>query len=176
MMVEDREKINRFREIYKNEMLTAEGISQVVYLGTTEGPKWVQGQLREWESGSSDLDIKVYGHGVIPGRVKVEGVLLIEKLNYELNLKLEEVPLQHWTPIYIDDSPCPLPLPPVPRRYIDHLSKEDIGRKFTEGLRRHFKDFIEERGWPLKHKHWWMLARLMKETEKKAPPLSTLFL
>lgn len=40
---DDREKINRFREIYRKEMLTREGISQVLYLGTTEGPKWSRG-------------------------------------------------------------------------------------------------------------------------------------
>jgi hypothetical protein len=172
----DREKVTRFREMYKTQMLTREGVSQVLYLGTTEGPRWEREVLKEWESGRSDLDIKVYGDGIIPGRVKIEGVLLIERLNYELDLRLEDVPLQHWTPIYVDYSPCPPPLPPVPRRYIDHLSEEEVGRKFTEGLRTHFKGFITERGWPLKHKHWWMLARTMKEAEKRGPPLSTVFL
>ncbi len=175
-MLGDREKINKFREIYKNEILTLPGVSEVLYLGTTKGPKWEKGELREWVSGRSDLDIMVYGDGIISGGVKIEGVLLIEKLNYELNLKLEDVPLQHWTPIYIDDSPCPPPLPPFPRRCIDHLSEKEMGKKFTEGLRTHFKGFVRENGWPVKHKHWWMLARTMKEVEKRGPPLSTLFL
>jgi len=56
------------------------------------------------------------------------------------------------------------------------LSEEEAGRKFTEGLRTHFKGFIKEWGWPLRHKHWWTLARTMKEAEKRGPPLSTVFL
>jgi len=81
-MSTDREKVARFREIYRMQMLTKQGVSQVLYLGTTEGPKWEHDGLKEWESGRSDLDIKVYGDGIIPGRVKIEGVLLIERLNY----------------------------------------------------------------------------------------------
>jgi len=175
-MPRDGERISRFRETYSREMLMKEGVSKVVYLGTTDGPKWEHEVLKEWESGKSDLDIKVYSNGIIPGRVKIDGVLLIERLNYELDLGLEDVPLQHWTPIYIDYSPCPPPLPPAPRKYVDQLSEEEVGKRFTEGLRTQFKSFIKERGWPLKHKHWWMLARAMKEAEKKGPPLSVLFL
>lgn len=175
-MLANREKIKKFRETYQKEMLRRRGISQVVYLGTTEGPKREAGKLKEWEAGKSDLDIKVYGQGIIPGATKIEGVLLIEKLNYELDLRLENVPLQHWTPLYIDASPCPPPLPPIPRWCLDRLSKEEIGRKFTEGLRKHVKSFVKERGWPLKHEHWWMLAKLMKDAENIAPPLSVVFL
>jgi hypothetical protein len=175
-MLDDKAKISIFRETYSREMLAKAGISEVVYLGTTKEPKWENGKWKEWTPGKSDLDIKVYGEGIIPGNVKIEGVLLVERLNYELNLMLEDTPLQHWTPIYIDDSPCPPPLLPLPRRLIDRLSEEEMGKKFTESLRMHFKSFIRENGWPMKHKHWWMLARTMEEAEKKLPPLSTLFL
>ena len=60
----------------KKQMLTKEGISQVLYLGTIEGPKWEHEVLKEWESGRSVLDIKVYGRAVIPGKVKIEGIFL----------------------------------------------------------------------------------------------------
>lgn len=98
-MADDREKFNKFKEIYGDGMLAREGMCQVLYLGTTRELKWQDGQLRVWEAGRADLGIKVCGHGVIPGEVKIDGVLLTEKLTYELNLRLEDVPLQHWTPI-----------------------------------------------------------------------------
>ena len=36
------------------------------------------------------MDIKVYGDD-IPAKVKIDGILLIKRLNYELGLKLEGV-------------------------------------------------------------------------------------
>ena len=52
---------------------------KVEYFGSTEN-------CRRWRKGKSDLDIFVYGDN-IPLEVKVEGVLLVRDLNYELNLE-----------------------------------------------------------------------------------------
>ena len=105
METEDR-RIVKFREIYRAEMLRRQRISGVEYFGTTNGPYWEAGKIKKWEAGKSDLDIKVYGSFIIPLVVKVEGILFIERLNYDLGLQLDDVPLEHWTPFYMDDSPC----------------------------------------------------------------------
>jgi hypothetical protein len=158
-MERDDRRIAKFREIYRAEMLREQSISAVKYFGTTEGPYWEAGRLKTWEAGKSDLDIKVYGHFIIPVRVKIEGVLFIERLNYELGLLLEDVPLEHWTPIYIDYSPCPPPLPPVPRRVIDRWSQDEVGRWFSELIRSHNKEIIERFGPLMTYKHLWSLVR-----------------
>ncbi|MBI2862390.1 MAG: hypothetical protein HYX89_06200 [Chloroflexi bacterium] len=151
--------IVEFREAYRDEMLRKEGISEVVYFGPTKGPYWEGGKLKKWEGGRSDLDIEVYGHSIIAVKVKVEGALLIEKLNYELGLRLEDVPLEHWTPFYMDNSPGPAPFPPVPRRLIDQLAKEEMGKRFSEFIRSHNKEIVKRFGPLLTHKDLWRLVK-----------------
>ncbi len=90
----DKEKIEAFKLEYREKMLKMKGIHEVHYFGSTE-------ETDKWVSGKSDLDILVYGNN-IPSRTKIYGVLLIEKLNNKLNLKLDDVTAGHPTPIYLD--------------------------------------------------------------------------
>jgi hypothetical protein len=166
-VISDKDKIEKFREEYSEEMLKKEGVfSKIVYLGTTKGPYWEAGKLKEWKAGESDLDIKVYGNGIIPVRWKIEGVLLIKELNDKLDLRLENVPLEHWTPFYIDDSLCAPPLLPISRRALDQLAMEEIGRKFTEVIRGYNKQIIEKFGPLVTHKDLWALVKW----EQALPP------
>jgi predicted nucleotidyltransferase len=87
-------EIELFKEKCKN-LMERKGL-KVEYFGSTR-ESW------RWTKGRSDLDIFVYGDN-IPPEVKAYGVLLIRDLNYELGLNLDDVPFQHWTPVYIDWS------------------------------------------------------------------------
>ncbi len=122
--------IERFKEEYTRAM-QKKGL-RVEYFGSTKDSK-------RWRKGESDLDIFVYGDN-IPSNVKVEEVLLIKNLNYQFDLGLENVPFQHWTPIYID-SPG--------RRTLKALSEEGIIEDFTKNLRKVVKDMIRTGSWPI---------------------------
>jgi len=104
-------EIELFKGKYKN-LMERKGL-KVEYFGSTR-ESW------RWTKGRSDLDIFVYGDN-IPPEVKADGVLLIRDLNYELGLNLDDVPFQHWTPVYID-SPMRLSL--------KELSEEEITQEF----------------------------------------------
>ena len=77
--------LRRFKLMYEGDMLRQPGVGCVAYFGPT---------LREvdWKPGKSDLDVIVYGLG-IPGEVKRYGILLIRNLNFELGMRLENVPV-----------------------------------------------------------------------------------
>jgi len=124
-----------FKRKYKD-IMEKKGL-KVEYFGSTE-------DSRRWEKGKSDLDIFVYGDN-IPLEVKAEGVLLVRELNYELDLGLEDVPIQHWTPIYIDS--------PV-RLVLKAISEEGIIRYFTETLRSVMKG-LSSTWWPITYSEWW---------------------
>jgi len=160
-MKTDKNDIEGFKDMYRKEMLRRRGICKVEYFGSTKD-SW------RWEAGKSDLDIKVYGDD-ISGEVKIEGVLLVEELNYKFNLYVEDLPLQHWTPIYIDNSPAPPPLPPLSRRQLDRLLEDELVRSFTEALRELAKMTAVKVGWPLTYKDWWNIAKFMRQIEGKTP-------
>lgn len=161
-MQDPRTKIEKFKRLYKAEMLSKRGIQRIEFFGSTE-------ESDRWRFGS-DLDIKVYGTDIIPCDIKIEGILLIESLNYQLELGLEGVSMMHWTPIYIDDSLFPLPLPPLPppllpvtRRELDRMLEDELVRVFLEFLRQIVRGFVEYDVWPLTHETYWRLVRNMHD-------------
>jgi predicted nucleotidyltransferase len=131
-------EIELFKEKYKN-LMERKGL-KVKYFGSTR-ESW------RWTKGRSDLDIFVYGDN-IPPEVKAYGVLLIRDLNYELGLNLDDVPFQHWTPVYIDWSM---------RLLLKRLSEEEIIRSFTENVRKAVKE-VSRFWWPFTYRQWWGLV------------------
>jgi len=146
-------EIELFKKKYKD-IMEEKGL-KVEYFGSTK-------DCRRWRKGESDLDIFVYRNN-IPLEVKVEGVLLVRELNYELNLELENVPFQHWTPIYID-SPG--------RLILKVISEEGIIRYFTESLRDVMKGSSIQ--WPITYSEWWDIVEFAYR--HRSNPLSAIFL
>jgi len=70
------------------------GVFKVFYFGST-------GLDIKYTPGKSDLNIIVFGNN-IPGWVKKIGVLLIRDFNNKLRLGLDDTPIFHHTPIYVD--------------------------------------------------------------------------
>jgi predicted nucleotidyltransferase len=137
--------IRMFKLLFEEKMLSQPGVEKISYLGSTE-------REFDWVPGESDLDILVYG-SAIPGDVKRYGILLIRDLNFELNLRLEDVPLEHPTPAYIDS----------PARTMLTLFAPAL-RGFTEPIRQLFKKYPP----PLTHREFWELV------ENLPPPLTQL--
>jgi hypothetical protein len=116
-------------------------VEEVRYLGSTE-------REFDWVPGESDLDMLVYG-SAIPGEVERYGVLLIRDLNFELNLKLEDVPLKHPTPAYIDS----------PARTMLTLFAPSL-RGFTKPIRQLFKKYPPL----LTHRQFWEVVENLPST------------
>jgi len=70
------------------------GVFKVFYFGST-------GLDIKYTPGKSDLNIIVFGNN-IPGWVKKIGVLLIRDFNNKLRLGLDDTPIFHHTPVYVD--------------------------------------------------------------------------
>jgi len=55
------------------------------------------------------------------------------------------------------------------------LSEEGLVRAFMESIRSNVKEVIKEFGWPLTHKGWWNIVKVMKAFETlPIPKLSKL--
>ncbi len=148
----DREKIEAFKEIYSDEIGSKEGVKEIKFSGSTE-------DSCRWISGKSDLDIFIYGWN-IPSKVKVQGILLIEKLNYELNLKLEKVIAGHPTTIYIDS----------PQRYIAVSLIFNL-KPITDPARAIAKGIWNRNFYPFNYRFIWDLTKKINELDKKNLPL-----
>ncbi|RLF82185.1 hypothetical protein DRN48_09345 [Thermococci archaeon] len=144
-------EIEVFKMKYKN-VMERKGL-RVEYFGSTK-------DSAKWKKGKSDLDIFVYGDN-IPLEVKVEGVLLVRDLNYELELELQNVPFQHWTPIYIDSQG---------RLMLKEISEEEIIRRFTESVRSVIKE-LSKVWWPITYQKWWDCVERAYENRLRPLPL-----
>ncbi len=142
----DAEKIEAFKKRYKKFMVNRQGVTDVEFFGSTK-------ESFRWISGKSDLDIIVYGWN-ISSKTKIEGILFIEKLNYLLHLKLENVLVGHPTPIYIDS----------PQRYF-LISFIGFSRFITDPARFLIKRNFNEKIYPFTYRSLWNYIKKLNNNE-----------
>ena len=149
------ESVEIFKDKYMKIMAEKRGVNRVEYFGSTQ-------ESQRWKKGESDLDIYILGDNISVD-VKVQGVLLIRNLNYELSLDLDNVPFQHWTPIYIDSTH---------RRYLKELTEDQLIKQHIRELRSFAKNFTTKGLWPITYSEWWNLVEFAnKYTPLPLPPL-----
>ena len=127
------------------------GVQSVEFFGSFETDKWRHGE--------SDIDIIIYGQNV-PGDAKYKISKLLRDLNYEYDLRLDNVHCAHPTPFFLD-SPQRIKL--FERTMRGHSRLMELGREY---MKRN----------ALTYKQIWAIEDSAKALEKFLPvPLSDIF-
>ena len=130
------QRIDAFKEEFVREMMQDPHITDVRFFGSAQ-------ETWRWRHCHSNVDIIVEGDH-IPKSVKLKGVRLVETLNYRYGLGLENLPIYHPTPFYVDN------------RFLEPLAEIVPRLAFvTMPIRSCFKHLGKAGKFPINHRNYW---------------------